>query len=763
MHELIQNGTPWILRETGNDPAVIRQNETLFALSNGHFGTRGSLEEVHRTPEYSYSRSTLINGYYDTDPISYGEWAYGYATHHQTTIPVPDGKWMELRTADEVFDLKSANVSDHERVLDLKEGILTRSFQWETREGVKLDITIERFVSYDYPEILAQRMTLVPDTSGHEVRVTFELDDLEAMGKAAGEEQAEDLDPRKKEQTRRRFTSQRLSRSPILLLHIKTQESDLHALVGSVIQTDKSKAALSSYGNQTALSFWTKAGEPVRIDRFTAYSSFFTNDQAVINQSRQLEETLERVDSEGYDKLKSAHIYRMQSFWETSDIQIEGDPALQLGIRFNLFHLNQAAGRDGKRNMSAKGLTGEGYEGHYFWDTELYMLPFFLYTQPEIARALLSYRHSILPQARERARIMGIDKGALFAWRTINGEEASPYYPAGTAQIHINADIAHAVYSYGQITGDERFMVKEGLEILVETARFWVRWGHFDDQQKGAFVLNDVTGPDEYTAIVNNNFYTNYMAKKNLLYALELIKRAENRTDSSLKQLDVSEEEQRLWERAAELMCLPYDEKHRLTMQDDSFFHKAVWDFEGTPEDKYPLLLHYHPLTIYRHQVCKQADTVLAQFLFLDDFSEEQKARDFDYYEQVTTHDSSLSRSVFGMMASRIGKDEKAYEYFMDTALMDITDLQANTKDGVHAANMGGTWLSLVQGFAGMRLHDGKLTFSPRCPKAWSSLSFSLKFRGRLIRVKLTPDTAHYERLEGEPIAIQTDDEQIVV
>ncbi|MCD8505781.1 MAG: hypothetical protein LRY37_01080 [Alkalibacterium thalassium] len=244
----------------------------------------------------------------------------------------------------------------------------------------------------------------------------------------------------------------------------------------------------------------------------------------------------------------------MDKFWSVSDIELEGDQALQIGLRFNLFHLHQAAGRDEHTNMSAKGLTGEGYEGHYFWDTEMYMFPFFLYTQPKIAKSLLMYRHSILPQARERARTMAIDNGALFAWRTINGEEASPYYPAGTAQIHINADIAHAVYEYGKVSEDEAFMFNEGLDILVETARFWLEWGHFDDERDGAFVLNDVTGPDEYTAIVNNNFYTNLMAKKNLSYAIEYAQKAQEQAADKLDELHVTEDELENWKQAESRM-----------------------------------------------------------------------------------------------------------------------------------------------------------------------------------------------------------------
>ncbi|MCC5894261.1 MAG: glycoside hydrolase family 65 protein [Alkalibacterium sp.] len=510
-----------------------------------------------------------------------------------------------------------------------------------------------------------------------------------------------------------------------------------------------------------SLSLHSKADESIVIDRFVAYSDLFKEASLKDEVTDELVRTLKTVSQYGYEELLSKHIQKMASFWDKSDIQIEGEQALQLGLRFNLFHLHQAAGRDGKTNMSAKGLTGEGYEGHYFWDTEMYMFPFFLYTQPDIARSLLMYRYSILPQARERARTMAIDKGALFAWRTINGEEASPYYPAGTAQIHINADIAHAIYSYGEVTGDSAFMLKEGVEMLVETARFWMEWGHFDDERNEAFVINDVTGPDEYTAIVNNNYYTNLMAKKNLTYAIEWVEKSGDQSTGD--NLNVSADELAGWKKAAEKMFLPYDKDKQLTMQDDSFFHKKVWDFDQTPKENYPLLLNYHPLTIYKHQVCKQADTVLGQFLFLDDFSLEQKKRDYAYYEKVTTHDSSLSRSVFGMMASQIGEDKKAYDYFMDTALMDITDLQSNTRDGVHAANMGGTWMSMVQGFAGLRVSEGTLHSSPHCPLKWDRVAFKVSFKKRLIEISMTPSSTDYTLLEGESLTIIENGKEITL
>lgn len=457
----------------------------------------------------------------------------------------------------------------------------------------------------------------------------------------------------------------------------------------------------------------------------------------------------------------------MDSFWEQSDIQIKGDDLLQKGLRFNLFHLNQAAGRDGLTNIPAKGLTGDGYEGHYFWDTEMYMLPFFVYTQPKTAKSLLLYRYSILEKARNRAREMGVEQGVLFPWRTINGEECSAYYPAGTAQFHINADIAYGVKLYLEATNDKDFRYHEGFEILVETARFWMEFGDYIPGKENTFCINGVTGPDEYTALVNNNYYTNRMVKTNLEYAVKLAKEVLSLPKEGLiektKTIAVEKNEIQLWENAAKNMNLPFDEEKQLTKQDDTFFDKTVWDFENTPKEKYPLLQHYHPLMIYRYQVNKQADVVLAQLLHSKQISQEQKTRDYHYYEAITTHDSSLSRSVFGMMASEIGEKEKAYRYFMDTALMDLTDQQGNTKDGIHAANMGGTWMSMVYGFAGMAIQEDKLTFSPRLPKEWKELSFKIHFKDSWFKVILTEQQTVYELISGEDLIFMHNNKEVLV
>jgi alpha,alpha-trehalose phosphorylase len=494
-------------------------------------------------------------------------------------------------------------------------------------------------------------------------------------------------------------------------------------------------------------------GESLLLHKFVAYVS--SRDAAEDEVPRLAQEELARAAQDGFAHLVAEQGVYLGRFWREADVQIEGDDALQQGVRFNQYHLLQSVGRDGRTNIAAKGVTGEGYEGHYFWDTEIYVFPFFLFSRPEIARALLQYRYNGLPKARERARQMSHATGALYPWRTIAGEECSAYYPAGTAQYHINADVAYSIRLYLLATGDFDFIAQYGAEIVMETARIWTGIGSYD--REGRFCLNEVTGPDEYTALVNNNYYTNAMARMHMTFAADMAERlrAERPADYArvAGAIGLEESEIAAWRAASAAMRLPYDEALGIHEQDDSFLSKKPWDFAGTPKDKYPLLLHYHPLVIYRHQVCKQADVVLALLLLSDEFSLDDKRRDFDFYERVTTHDSSLSSCIFSMVANEVGYADKAYHYFMETARLDLDNTHANTEYGVHTAAMAGTWLGVAYGFAGMRLTGAGLRFAPTLPAKWSSYRFQVHVQGALLAVSVDAGGVHYKLADGESLA----------
>ncbi|MDP5206060.1 glycoside hydrolase family 65 protein, partial [Alishewanella sp. SMS9] len=459
---------------------------------------------------------------------------------------------------------------------------------------------------------------------------------------------------------------------------------------------------------------------------------------------------LKEACSKSFASLLSEHQDYWSNFWQQADVKIAGDDALQQGIRFNLFSLAQSAGRNGKSNIGAKGLSGPGYDGHYFWDTEIYVVPVLSLTQPETARQLLCHRYSQLDFARERAQQMSHKQGALYPWRTIGGEECSAYFPAGTAQYHINAAIAYAIRSYYLATADSQFIRDMGAEMLLETNRLWLELGFFNPRQNDRFEIHQVTGPDEYTAIVNNNFYTNAMVQLQLEFSLQIF--AEY--PELAKKFGLTEAELHTWQRAAKNMYLPYDNELAIQAQDDSFLTKKPWDFSNTPKDKYPLLLNFHPLVIYRHQVLKQADTVLANVLLDNRVNAKQKARDLAYYEPLTTHDSSLSSCIHSIAFAETGNIERAHAFFGDSARMDLDNHHGNTEVGVHIACMAGSWLSLVMGFAGLRVRTTGLYFSPQLPKDLPALEFRLCYVGRIIKVSLTASQASYQLISGEPLTL---------
>jgi len=505
-----------------------------------------------------------------------------------------------------------------------------------------------------------------------------------------------------------------------------------------------------------------KCGVPIRL---TKYMTYHTSRRVPPEElCERAERTLDRAMGQGLEAVMKSQQQYMADFWQRSDIEVTGDVKIQQVIRFNLFHILQATARAEGAGVPAKGLTGHGYEGHYFWDTEIYVLPFLLYTAPRIAKNLLKFRHSMLDKARIRAQEVN-QKGALFPWRTINGEEASAYYAAGTAQYHINADIMFALKKYVEMTGDEFFLEQEGAEMLVETARLWRDLGFFSEKKGGRFCIAGVTGPDEYNTVVNNNAYTNLMARENLWFAASTVKHLHDQRPDLFVELahrtgvEISEVEE--WKNAADQMFLSYDENLGIHLQDDEFLEKKPWDFENTPMENYPLLLHYHPLVIYRHQVIKQADVILAMFLLGDEFTPDQKKRNFDFYDPITTGDSSLSVSIQSVMAFEMGYLKRAGDYLRYSLLMDLADVAGNAADGCHIASMGGTWIAVVYGFAGMRDYDGQLSFRPIPPNRPLRVRIPLTVRGQTMEIEITQESVTYSLRKGGKLMVRHYDEEI--
>jgi alpha,alpha-trehalose phosphorylase len=485
---------------------------------------------------------------------------------------------------------------------------------------------------------------------------------------------------------------------------------------------------------------------------------------------------LDRVTGQGFTTLLAEQEQYLDSFWQRSDVRVSNIEAertklttveMQNAIRLNLFHIQQASARAESSGVPAKGLTGQAYEGQYFWDTEIYLLPFLIYTSPQTAKNLLRFRHGMLDHARARATELG-HRGALFPWRTIGGEEASAYYAAGTAQYHIDADIMYALRKYVNATGDQEFLFQYGAEMLVETARLWCSLGFFSARKGGKFCINGVTGPDEYKTVVNNNTYTNLMARENLRYAAETVETLKSKNPEDLyaliRKTKLELEEVETWRRAADNIYIPFDSTTGIYPQDESFLDREQWDFKNTPADRYPLLLFYHPLNIYRHQVIKQADVILAMFLLGHEFSLQAKRRNFEFYDPLTTGDSSLSSCIEAIVALEIGEFDKAVSYARAALLMDLADVGGNVKDGCHIASMGGTWMVFTYGFGGLRDYDGMLSFRPqRPPEARSSLRFPLTYRGRMLDVEINPDSAIYTMRDGEELVIRHEGELVTL
>jgi alpha,alpha-trehalose phosphorylase len=759
----------WNVIEQGFHPEFLAQLETMLALGNGYLGMRGCPEQGGPNAE----NVTLINGFYETRPIVYGEEAYGFAKTGQTICNVTDSKIIKLFVDDEPFWLPNANLLRFDRRLNMKSGTLDREILWETPAGKQVLITSRRLVSFANRHVAAISYRVTVLNAEAFVVISSEMT---ANGQSAGIDSA---DPRQTRAFSGQVLHQRSSYSKgrrIVLCHA-TEKSRL--ILTCATETALETACPHTYKavhkedfGQVAYTIDARPGCPIQLSKYIVYHTSSTASAEEL--CGRAEWTMDRVTSQGFAQLLAAQEQYMNDFWRRSDVRIRDiredrtkrtTVEIQQAIRFNLFHILQATARAEDVGVPAKGLTGQAYEGHYFWDTEIYLLPFLIYTSPRIARNLLSFRYKMMRQARAPARELG-QRGAMFPWRTISGEEASAYYAAGTAQYHINADIMYALRKYVQATGDEQFLRDCGAEMLVETARLWLDLGFYSDAKGGKFCINAVTGPDEYNTVVNNNAYTNLMARENLRYAaqtIESLRATEPDAYDALAHktaLDPSEVE--AWLRAAENMYVPYDEKLKIVPQDDNFLDREPWDFRNTPQDHYPLLLFYHPLNIYRKQVIKQADVVLAMFLLGDAFPEEAKKRNFDFYDPLTTGDSSLSSCVEAIIAAQTGDMEKAIRYGMAALLMDLADVGGNVKDGCHIASMGGTRMMLTYGFGGMKDDDGRLSFWPRrAPQDNAILRFPLTYRGQMLEVEIGVETVEYSLREGECLVIRHETEDV--
>jgi alpha,alpha-trehalose phosphorylase len=730
---------PWAVHEQHLDLDLMGQTESIFALSNGHIGWRANLDEG----EPHVLSGSYLNAVYEEIPQPYAETAYGYPEAGQEMVNVTDGKIIRLLVDDEPFDLRYGKLLSHERVLDLKAGVLRRTVEWESPAHRVIKMRSTRMVSLVHRALAAILYEVEPVDGPAEFVLQSELVANEPVGKLAAS------DPRAAaivdSPLSSRFSSAEGTRG-ILIHSTKKSKLTIAAGMDHIVKAPRgSHVASESSANHSRVTVTTRLapGQRLILVKFVAYG--WSSQRTPPALRSQIEGALTAALSHGWQGLAAGQRAYLRDFWARADVELKGDPEVQQAIRFAMFHVLQAAARAEQRAIPAKGLTGPGYNGHTFWDTETFVLPLLTYTAPDTVADILRWRYQILEAARKRAHDLGL-KGAAFPWRTIHGEECSGYWPASTAAFHINADVADGVLRYVSATHDVRFEKTVGVELLVETARLWISLGHHD--RNGHFRIDGVTGPDEYSAIADNNLYTNLMAQRNLAAAAD----AARRHPDVAKRLQVRASEVKAWRKAADQMFIAYDETLQVHQQASGFTHHELWDFKRTKADQYPLFLHFAYFDLYRKQVVKQADLVLAMHLRGDAFTDEQKARNFAYYEAITVRDSSLSASTQAIIAAEVGHLQLAHDYLAEAALMDLNDLEHNVLDGVHMGSLAGAWQAVVAGLGGMRHHGESLGFAPRLPPRIQGLTFRLTFLDRLLKVAVSRNRVTYTIVHGKPL-----------
>lgn len=750
----MHNSNRVIRRDERYDNKILRLNETLFSNANGYIGVRGTLEEGVPA-DFSTMRGMYLAGVYETIPMKQAESLCNLIEEKQTMLNVADTQSIDLYICGERFDMGTGELIKNQRILDMDNGFTSREIIWKSPLGNTVKIVTKRVAHLAVPQLFTIEYSVTSlDFDGEIVFDSWHIADVKNY--------SDPTDPRLASESPSYLevvSSEVIGDSTVCVSKtgvsgISVASASAHLLLG-----EDDHIEVCDNDNDRRLCSYIKAhicqDQEIRLVKFCSFSDSLRCDDPRNDALTVLQDAMKRAgkDGSGLDGIYGDQSDILKDFWQHSGMEITGDDDLDLSMSFNMYQLFCSAPRTPGYSMAAKGLTGEGYEGHYFWDTEMYALPFFTLTNTDLAKNILHFRYKTLDKARENAALLGHKKGALYPWRTITGQECSGYFPSGTAAYHINGAVSYAIVQYYLTTGDKDYILKEGAEILIETSRLWLDTGNYD--RKGNFVINEVTGPDEYTCMVDNNFYTNCMAAHGMKWTIKLLEKyADTKEIISLKQrLLLTDKELSDIAKAADNIYLPYDEELGINPQDDSFLQKPIWDLEATPKEEFPLLLHYHPLHLYRYQVCKQADTVLAHFLFPDSAYKTTQEKSFRYYEKITTHDSSLSTCVFSMQASRLGLYDEAVSYLGDSAKLDLLNLHGNSSDGVHTANMGGSYMAFVFGFGGVRITEEGLSINPFLPGTVTGYSFKFGYFGRLLQLSINEKEIVVTLLRGDEIS----------
>jgi trehalose/maltose hydrolase-like predicted phosphorylase len=732
---------PWLVREPHADPETLAVAESLFSLSNGYVGIRGTLDEV----EPHGSRGTYLSGVYETHPLSYPEGGYGHPEEGQALLTVADGTPLRLLVDGVPLDVREARPHVHERTLDLRAGTLDRRVRWTALSGTSMEVSSRRIVSLTEPSVYAVRYEVSALDGPAHVLVRSELADGEATPTGVDND-----DPRVAGALDHAFEP--LAQACTAAggaLAARTRRSGIS--VAAAVGHEIDRGRVSAHADQDRVVVTVAAdlrpGESLTIVKAVGFS--WSHDTAADSLVGKASAAVASALDLGWEGLLAGQRAVLDELWATADVEVDGDPELQQALRYSVFQLFCSAACISGAPVGAKGLTGMGYSGHTFWDVEGFVLPALALLRPAAAARLLRWRSATLDLARERARTLGYE-GAAFAWRTISGREVSAYWPASTAAMHVNADIARAFWLYQNITGEDLDSVG-GLEVLVETARLWMSIGHED--AAGSWHLFGMTGPDEYTGVVDDNVFTNLMARRNLVRAAEACRRLEARAVG----MGVDHAETSSWRAAAEAVHVPWDEGLRVHPMNENFTSYREWRFEDE-RDSYPVQEHQHYARIYRHQVLKQADLVQALWWCREDFTAEEVARDLDYYEARTVRDSSLSAAVQAVVCAQAQHPDLALRYLRECALVDLRDVQGDTAKGLHLAAVAGAWLAFVAGLGGLREDGEELEIAPLLPSPLSRTAYHVTWRGRLLRVETTREGTAVTLERGEePVTVVVD------
>ena len=730
-----------------------RLAESIMSLGNGYMGMRGNYEESYSKDSH---RGSYIAGVWYPDKTRVGWWKNGYPEYFGKVPNSVNYIGIKVFIDDKELDLATCEVKDFYRELDMKNGVLTRKFIANI-DNKEIEVNIVRFLSISRKELAVIKYDVKALNFDGKIKFVPYLDSNVANEDSNYEEEfwtGVDSYSNNLEGSVVASTKENNFNTPVF-----TIAANMNIKVNGNI--DNINHSNSNRYSENEIEMNISKGEIVGIEKYITIVS--TRDYEKSQLIKESKKILDEETIKGYETLYKEHCEAWNKRWETADIKIDGDILAQQGIRYNLFQLfSTYYGEDSRLNIGPKGFTGEKYGGATYWDTEAYCLPVYLgVADKQVSKNLLEYRYNQLEPAKTQAKKLGLE-GALYPMVTFNGEECHNEWEITFEEIHRNGTIVYAIYNYTNYTGDYSYIKERGIDVIVEVARFWASRVHLSTR-KDKYMIHGVTGPNEYDNNVNNNWYTNYIAKWCLEYAVENIEKLKSENIEAIIRNNVDDEDINKWSKIAQNMYLPYDEDLDIIVQHDDFLDKEFIKVKDLPKENLPLNQKWSWDKILRSCYIKQADVLQGIYYFGDKFTKEQKKKNFDFYEPYTVHESSLSPSIYSIIASEIDNLEKAYELYSRTARLDLDNYNNDTEDGLHITSMSGAWLAIVQGFAGMRTYNGKLSFSPKLPKGWRGYSFNINYRENNIRISVTQDNIKIENLSGESFEVIINNKTYIV